>query len=88
LQRDYTYDYGTNYWLEYDYELKDSINISFDDIKTTEENRRSIMVNTSGKLKEYFVEYNKPYLVLRPGAWFTGDDPYIHYARFCCAWED
>ena len=81
LQRDYSYDYGTTYILHYDYTLQDSILITMDDFIIEKDNRRSVMIKTSGKKRKYYVDFNNPDLVLRPAEWFKGEDPYIHYIR-------
>ena len=81
LHREYWYDYGTHYWLEYPYEIPDSISLSREQILKKLRTDKTILMKTNGKLKTYRLDYKDPHLYLRPTEWYKGEDPYIHFYR-------
>ncbi len=81
LKRDYWYDYGTHYWLEFPYTIPDSIELTREEILETLHHDKSIKMKTNGKNRKYFLGYYNSYLQLKPGNWYKGDDPHIHFER-------
>ncbi|MFT5250549.1 MAG: hypothetical protein ACI93P_002291 [bacterium] len=79
LMRDYTYDYGTSYWLEYPHNIPDSIEVSRDFFINSQEGDKTIRMKTDGKNREYTYSYRSQYLHLTPGDWYQGEDPWIHF---------
>lgn len=81
LKRDYYYDYGTHYRLQFPYDLPDSIEISKEQFAKAQKRNNSYLIKTDGKKRAYFFEYRWPYLHFIPGKWYKGEDPLIHYER-------
>jgi hypothetical protein len=81
LKRDYWYDYGTHYALDFPHTIPDSIVITRAQIIARLHRGRSYKMRTSGTREKYYLNYRKPYLHLIPGEWFKDEDPYIHFER-------
>lgn len=79
LQREYTYDYGTDYQLVFPHKIPDSIKISRKQFLTAQDKNNVFWMSTDGKKRDYYFWYDYPYLHLTPGSWYVGDDPWIHF---------
>ncbi len=81
LQRDYWFDYGTHYWLEFPYEVPDSIEISREQFINALEKGKTYTILTGGQQRDYTFWYRWPYLHFTPGKWYEGEDPWMHFER-------
>jgi hypothetical protein len=79
LMRDYWYDYGTHYWLEFPHAIPDTIKISREQFLAAQDNGNSYYMSTDRKKRAYTFYYDYPFLHLTPGEWYKGDDPWIHF---------
>ena len=81
LMREYDYDYGTSYILDFPFDLPDTILVKKEDFTPLFYEDRNYNLSTNGKKRKYFLEYDGSFLRFTPGSWFDGDNPYIHYRR-------
>lgn len=79
LKRDYYYDYGTHYWLEFDHTIPDSITLTREDMLVAIDNGNQIEMLTDGRLRTYEMGFARNYLYLYPGDWNKGEDPMMHF---------
>jgi hypothetical protein len=81
LVREEDYDYGTYYELIFPYTLPDSIILSRKQMLAALHGERTIQLSTNRKLRPYTFWYANSCLYLKPGEWYDGDDPMIHFWR-------
>lgn len=81
LLRDYNFDYGYEYTLNFPHQIPDSIYLSKSEILDALNSDKSIEMLTDGKQRKYTIKYYKRELYLIPGKWYVGEDPKIHFHR-------
>ena len=81
LMRDYHYDYGTHFWLDFEHEMPDVIEISRDEFIEAQEEGYVYWLETDGKKRDYYFDYHDSYLYLTPGKWYEKEDPWIHFEK-------
>lgn len=83
LYRDYFHNYGTHYVLDFPHEIPDSLELTRKEILSTLDTDKSILMKTDGEYKKYYLGYSSFYdeLHLKPGPWYKGEDPWIHFDR-------
>ena len=81
LVREEDYDYGTHYELKFPYSLPDSINLSRKQMLAALQGDRTILISTNGKPRAYTFWFANSCMYLKPGDWYHGDDPMIHFSR-------
>ncbi|TXI84171.1 MAG: hypothetical protein E6Q38_02330 [Crocinitomicaceae bacterium] len=81
LVREEDYDYGTHYELNYPFTLPDSIELSREQMIAALHGNRTVLLSTSGKPRAYTFWYTNSCLYLKPGDWYHGNDPMIHFWR-------
>jgi len=70
---------GTYYELEFPHLIPDSIEINREQFITGLHNNNIYLMSTDGKPREYTFEYYGGHLHLTPGAWYDGENPWIHF---------
>lgn len=81
LVREEDYDYGTHYELNYPFTLPDSIELSREQMIAALEGEKTFLMLTNGQPKAYTFWYYNSCLYVKPGDWYHGDDPMIHFWR-------
>ena len=83
LYRDYFHNYGTHYVLDFPHQIPDTIKLTREEILSTLDTDKSIQMKTDGEYKKYYLDYSSFYdeLHLKPGNWYKGEDPWIHFDR-------
>lgn len=72
---------GTEYLLDFPYKIPNSIKITRQDFVAALEKNRVYFMTTNGQKRDYTFSYKWGYLVLTPGSWYKGKDPWIHFSR-------
>lgn len=72
---------GSEYELNFPFEIPDSLVISREDLIQVTNSKMVYWMSTSGKKRDYFLSYEWEHLHLTPGKWYHGDDPWIHFTR-------
>jgi len=81
LVREEDFDYGTHYELNFPFTLPDSIEFSRKQMIAALEGEKTFLMRTNGKLQSYTFWYYNSCLYVKPGDWYDGDDPMIHFWR-------
>lgn len=81
LVREEDYDYGTHYELKFPFNLPDSIELSREQMIAALEGEKTFLMLTNGQPKTYTFRYYNSCLYVKPGDWYHGNDPMIHFWR-------
>ena len=81
-------EYGTEYFLDFPYEVPDTLVLTKEELISTFYTDRSVQMLTDGKKQKYFLKYYQDELLLIPDKWFDPTewhekDRYVHdFLRF------
>lgn len=81
LVREEDFDYGTHYELIFPHSIPDSIIFSREQMISALEGKNVYWMMTDGIKRDYTFWYNESHIYFKPGNWYKGDDPYIHFYR-------
>ncbi len=81
LLREYSYDYGTEYVLNFPHEIPDSIVLTRADILATLHTDRSVMMTTDEKKMTYTFSHDYGQLNLTPNSWYNGKSVTLEFMR-------
>lgn len=82
LLREYDYDYGTHYRLNFPYTLPDTISFSTQQMINALHGDRTYDMLTDGKKRPYTFKYHNKQMHLTPDEWYLGNDPWIHFSKW------
>jgi hypothetical protein len=81
LVREEDYDYGTHYELQFAHSIPDSIEFTREKMTDALEHEKIFMLNTDGIKRDYSFWYHKSCIYFKPGEWYKGEDPRIHFYK-------
>lgn len=79
LEREYDYDHGNYYKLDFPHTLPDSIEMSRAQLIESLGQEKVYRLKTDGNNRDYSFSYQAPHLYFLPGKWYKGEDPRIHF---------
>lgn len=81
LVREKDFDYGTHYELKFPHSIPDSVEFSKEQMISALVDEKIYRMITDGVKRDYFFFYRNPYIYFKPGKWYKGEDPLIHFIR-------
>ncbi len=81
LVREEDFDYGTHYELKFAHSIPDSIEFTREEMIDELEHKKIFMMNTDGIKRDYSFWYYKSCIYFKPGEWYKGEDPCIHFYK-------
>lgn len=81
LVREEGFNDGSEYTLKFPFKIPDSIKLTREELIQMTKNKMVYWMTTSGKKRDYVLSYEWGSLQLRPGKWYKGEDPWIHFDK-------